>query len=149
PKSGYMRAKVAQEKIIEDGNIPYSILHSTQFFEFAGSIVSGATEGETVRLSSSVFQPICSDEVVDALVDVILSDPINGTVEVADPEKMGMNEFAEIYMDQKNDQRLIISDAHALYFGTEIDDKSLTPGPNARLGATCYSDWIRLPGNLR
>lgn len=149
PNSGYMRAKVAQEKIIKASGVPYSILHSTQFFEFAGGIVKEATEGDTVHLSSSVFQPISSDDVVEALVEVIVKDPINGIVEVGGPEKIGMDKFAQIYLNMKRDDRQVIGDPHALYFGSEITDQSLLPGDDARLGSIRYRDWIRIPGNLR
>ncbi len=149
PDSGYLRAKAMQEKLIRKSNIPYSILHSTQFFEFAGAIVKGGIEGESIHLPSALFQPIASDDVVDALVDVILADPLNSTVEVGGPEKIGMDKFAKKYMDMKHDKRKVISDPHARYYGTEIDDHSLTTADNARRGSIHYDEWIRLPGNLR
>tara|TARA_R110002051_G_scaffold314666_1_gene391976 strand:+ start:32977 stop:33732 length:756 start_codon:yes stop_codon:yes gene_type:complete len=149
PNSGYMRAKVAQEKLIKESHIPFSILHSTQFFEFAGGIVKDGTKGDKVYLSSSLFQPISSDDVVDALVDVIVDDPINGILEVGGPEKIGMDKFAQIYMNMKKDDRQVIGDSHTLYFGSEISDVSLLPGAEARTGSIRYEDWIRIPGNLR
>jgi uncharacterized protein YbjT (DUF2867 family) len=149
PNSGYLRAKVEQERIIRESGIPYTILHSTQFFEFAGGIVKEATVGNTVRLSSGLFQPIASDDVVAAMVDITIKDPINGIVEIGGPEKLGMDQFGKIYLDMKQDKREVISDPKALYFGTVIDDQSLVPADNARKGSIRYEDWIRIPGNLR
>jgi uncharacterized protein YbjT (DUF2867 family) len=149
PDSGYLRAKVEQERLIRESKIPYSILHSTQFFEFAAGIVSGGTVGDTIRLSSALFQPIASDDVVAALVDITIKDPINGIVEIGGPEKIGMDQFAKIYLDMKQDKRELISDPDAFYFGTAINDQSLVPDDNARLGSIRYADWIRIPGNLR
>lgn len=149
PNSGYLRAKVEQEKLIRNSGIPYSILHSTQFFEFAGGIVKEATVGDTIHLSSALFQPIASDDVVAALVDVTLNDPINGIIEIGGPEKLGMNQFAQIYLDMKQDKTKIVADPQALYFGTVIDDHSLVPEDDAKKGSIQYEDWIHIPGNLR
>jgi uncharacterized protein YbjT (DUF2867 family) len=149
PDSGYLRAKVEQERLIRESGISYTILHSTQFFEFAAGIVQAATVGDTIRLSSALFQPIASDDVVDALVDLTLKDPVNGIVEIGGPEKLGMDEFAKIYLDMKQDKREIIGDPNALYFGTVINDRSLVPKDNARKGTIRYEEWIRIPGNLR
>ena len=149
PDSGYLWAKAKQEKLIKESKIPYTILHSTQFFEFAGAIVKGGTEGNSIHLSSALFQLIASDDTVDALVDVIVADPLNKTIEVGGPEKIGMDKFAKKYMEMKHDKRKIIADPHALYYGTEIDDHSLTTADNARKGSIRYDDWIRMPGNLR
>ena len=149
PNSGYLRAKVEQERLIRESRIPYTILHSTQFFEFAGAIVSEGTVGDTIHLSSALFQPIASEEVVNAMVDITVKDPINDTVEIGGPEKMGMNQFAKIYLDMKQDKREVIGDAKALYFGTVINDQSLVPANDARKGSVRYEDWIRMPGNLR
>ena len=149
PNSGYLSAKVKQEKLIRDSKVPYSILRSTQFFEFAGGIVKGATDGDTIRLSSALFQPVASDDVVDAMVDIILKDPTNGITEIGGPEKLGMDQFAKIYLDMKQDKREITGDPKALYFGTMINDQSLVPGDNARKGSISYNEWILIPGNLR
>jgi uncharacterized protein YbjT (DUF2867 family) len=149
PDSGYLRAKVEQERLIRECGIPYTILHSTQFFEFAGGIVKEATVGDTIHLSSALFQPIASGDVVDAMVDVTLKDPINGIVEIGGPEKLGMDQFGKIYLDMKQDKRKVIGDPNALYFGTVIDDHSLVPADDARKGTIRYEDWIRIPGNLR
>lgn len=149
PNSGYMRAKVEQERLIRESGIPYTILHSTQFFEFAAGIVQAGTVGDTIRLSSALFQPIASDDVVDALVDLTLKDPVNGIVEIGGPEKLGMDQFAQIYLDMKQDTREIIADPNALYFGTVINDRSLVAEDDASKGTIRYEEWIRIPGNLR
>jgi uncharacterized protein YbjT (DUF2867 family) len=149
PDSGYLRAKVAQEKIIRESGIPYTILHSTQFFEFAGAIVGGGGTGDTLHLPSALFQPIASEEVVDALVDLVLGPPLNRVVEVGGPEKIGMDQFAKEYLTMKQDKRRVVGDPQALYFGTVIDDRSLVPDDGARTGSLRYADWIRMPGNLR
>ena len=149
PDSGYLRAKVEQEKLIRESGIPFTILHSTQFFEFAGAIVSSGTEGDTVHLPPALFQPIASEEVVEALVEIIAGPPLNKVVEVGGPEKIGMDRFAREYMTMKQDKRKVVSDPKALYFGAIIDDRSLVPADNARKGSIRYEEWIRMPGNLR
>jgi uncharacterized protein YbjT (DUF2867 family) len=142
PESGYLRAKMAQEALIKAGKIPYSILRSTQFFEFAGAIAQSATAGQTVRLSPALFQPIASDDVVVALADVVVGAPVNGTVEVAGPEKISMDEFVRRFLSAKKDPRQVIADVHARYFGTELDDQSLTPGKNPHLGKVRFDEWL-------
>lgn len=149
PNSGYLRAKVEQERIIRESKVPYSILHSTQFFEFAGGIVSEGTIGDTIHLSSALFQPIASDDVADAMVELTVADPLNGIMEIGGPEKIGMDQFAKEYLAMKNDTREVIADQKALYFGTVINDHSLVPEDNARTGSITYDAWIRIPGNLR
>jgi uncharacterized protein YbjT (DUF2867 family) len=142
PASGYLRAKVAQEKLIKASGVPFTIVRSTQFFEFAKGIVQSATEGQTVRLSSALFQPIASDDVAAAVTDVALAEPLNGTMEIAGPEPIGMDEFGRRFLSATRDPRKVTADVHAHYFGTELDDKSLTPGATARLGRTRYADWL-------
>src|SRR5690606_17263784 len=115
PNSGYMRAKLEQEKIIREFGIPYTILHSTQFFEFAGGIVAEAAAGNIVRLSSALFQPIASQDVVNALVDITVKGPVNGIVEIGGPEKISMAEFGKKYLYLKKDKREVIADSNALY----------------------------------
>lgn len=143
PASGYLRAKVAQEKLIADSGIPFTILRSTQFFEFMGRIADSATEGNVVRLPTAQFQPILSDEVVATLADVVLGVPVNGIVEVAGPEKFGMADLVRRVLYSDNDARKVTGDAHARYFGAELDDESLVPGPQPRLGATRFDAWFR------
>lgn len=143
PESGYLVAKLAQEKLIKAGKIPYSILRSTQFFEFVNGIAQSAGEGNTVRLSPAFLQPIVSDDVVDALTDVTLAAPVNGVVEVAGPERISLDDLVRRYLKAKKDPREVIADVHARYFGTEINDQSLTPGANARIGTMRFEDWLR------
>jgi uncharacterized protein YbjT (DUF2867 family) len=142
PESGYLRAKMAQEVLIKAGKIPYTIVRSTQFFEFAGAIAQSATAGQTVRLSPALFQPIASDDVVAALADVALASPVNGTIEIAGPEKISMDELVRRFLTAKKDPRQVVADVHARYFGTELNDQSLTPGANPHLGKVRFDDWL-------
>ena len=142
PASGYLRAKVAQENLIKASEIPFTIARSTQFFEFAKGIVQSATEGQTVRLSPALFQPIAADDVAAALTGLALAEPLNGTVEIAGPEPIRMDEFARRFLSATRDPRKVTTDVHALYFGTELNDQSLTPSDNARLGPTRFEEWL-------
>ena len=142
PSSGYLRAKMAQEKLIRDSAIPYTIVHSTQFFEFLGGIAQSATVGDTARVPSAHFQPIASDDVADIMTDVALSSPINGVIEIAGPEPVRMSDLVARFLKATNDSRKVIADSHALYFGTELDDRSLVPGNNPRIGAVRFEDWF-------
>lgn len=142
PGSGYLRAKVAQEQLIKNSGVPYTILRSTQFFEFAGSIAKAGTVGEEVHISTGAIQPIASDEVVEALKDIILGAPLNTTIEVGGPVRMQMSEFIRFYLDSTEDSRQLIADERARYFGTELSDE-LVPGENPRLGKIKYEDWFR------
>jgi len=142
PESGYMRAKVAQENLIKESGIPYTILRSTQFFELADRIIQAATIGEEVHISPAAFQPIASDEVVSALTDLVLGTPLNTTVEVAGPVCMPMYEFIRYYLNEMEDSRRLVEDEHALYFGSTLNDESLLPGNNARLGKMQYEQWF-------
>jgi uncharacterized protein YbjT (DUF2867 family) len=141
--SGYLRAKNAQESLIKASGIPYSILQSTQFFEFVERITQGGLEGDIYRLSPALFQPIVSDEVVAALADITLGAPLNGTVEIGGPEAIPFDELARELLSAKQDDRRIVADAHARYFGAELNDQSLVPGPGARLGKLTFGDWLR------
>ncbi|TPJ73684.1 SDR family oxidoreductase [Mesorhizobium sp. B2-5-4] len=142
PDSGYLRAKMAQEKLIRESGIPYTIVHSTQFFEFLGGIAQSATVGDTVTLPSAYFQPIASDDVADAMTEVALSAPINGTIEIAGPEPIRMSDLVARFLRAANDPRKVIGDPHARYFGTELDDNSLVPGDHPRIGAIRFEDWF-------
>lgn len=142
PDSGYLRAKIAQEKLIEAGKVPYTILRATQFFEFIGRIADGSTEGNTVRLTSALMQPVAAEDVAAALVRVALSEPVNGIVELAGPEPIPMDELARRLLSAKHDARQVIADVNAPYFGAVINDKSLTPGENPRLGPTRFEEWL-------
>jgi uncharacterized protein YbjT (DUF2867 family) len=142
-ESGYLRAKAAQEDLIAASGVPYSILQSTQFFEFVERIAAGALDGEAYRLSPALMQPIVSDEVVAALADIALGSPLNATVEVGGPEAIPLDELARELLGARQDPRPIIADAHARYFGAELNDQSLVPGPGARLGSLTFGDWLR------
>jgi uncharacterized protein YbjT (DUF2867 family) len=142
PASGYLRAKVAQENLIKASGIPFTVVRSTQFFEFAKGIIQSATEGQTVRLSPALFQPIAADDVAAALTGLALAEPSNNTIEIAGPEPIRMDEFARRFLSATRDPRKVITDVHALYYGTELNDQSLTPSDNARLGPTRFADWL-------
>jgi uncharacterized protein YbjT (DUF2867 family) len=144
PESGYLRAKVAQERLIAASGMPYSILRSTQFFEFMGRIAQTATDGNVVRLPTAYVQPIVSDDVVAALADVTLGEPVNGRVEVAGPEKFRLDDLVRRVLRTRNDARVVTSDEHARYFGTELGEDSLVPVPpgSPRLGATRFETWF-------
>jgi uncharacterized protein YbjT (DUF2867 family) len=142
-KSGYFRAKLAQETLIKESGIPYTILHSTQFFEFAGSIARSGMIGDEVHISPAAIQPIASREVVDALADIVLEAPANAIVEVAGPVRMPMDEFIRYYLTTTEDSRQLVTDEHAHYFGAALNDETLVPGEQARLGKIKYEDWCR------
>jgi uncharacterized protein YbjT (DUF2867 family) len=141
--SGYFRAKMAQEELIKASSVPYTIVRATQFFEFVGGIAQSATEGETVRLSPALFQPMSSDDVAAAVAEVAVAEPVNGMVEIAGPEPIGIDEAVRIYLRATNDPRTVTTDAKALYFGVAVNDQSLTPGANPRLGPTHFEDWLK------
>jgi nitrite reductase/ring-hydroxylating ferredoxin subunit len=142
PESGYMRAKVAQEKLIKEGSIPYSIVHSTQFFEFVKRIADEATMGNSVHLPPVLFQPIASDDVVSALFAVATSSPLNGAIEIAGPEAFRFDELIRKRLSADNDPREVIADAKARYFGTELSERSIVPGDTAQLGETRFEGWL-------
>jgi uncharacterized protein YbjT (DUF2867 family) len=142
PESGYFRAKLAQEDMINTSGIPYSILRSTQFFEFAARIAQAGTIGEEVYISPAAIQPIASDEAVLALADLALGQPAYGIVEVAGPVRMPMFELIHYYLNAIEDSRQVVEDENALYFGAKLDDASLVPGANPRLGKIKYEDWF-------
>ena len=141
-KSGYFRAKMAQEDLIKASKVPYTILRSTQFFEFLNGIAQSATDGQTVRLSPAFVQPVASDDVAAALADVTLGAPVNGTVELAGPERLRLDELVRRFLSANQDARQVVADVHARYFGTELNDQSLTPGDNPRIGPTRFADWL-------
>lgn len=140
--SGYFRGKKAQEDLIRSSGIPYTIVHSTQFYEFMGAIAQSGTAGETAHLSPAYMQPIAADDVADAMADVALAAPVNGVIEIAGPDRVRLNELVARYLKATNDPRRVIADAHAPYFGVELDDTSLVPGSNPRLGAIRFDDWL-------
>jgi uncharacterized protein YbjT (DUF2867 family) len=140
--SGYFRAKLAQEKLIKASRIPYTIVRSTQFFEFVSSIAQFATEGATVRLPSVLMQPIGSDDVSAALADVACGEPINGMIEIAGPEQIRLDDLVRQFLAAAGDARKVITDANARYYGIEVNDQSLVPGHNPRLGSTHFAEWL-------
>ena len=143
PDSGYMRAKVAQEKLIKESSIPYSIVRATQFFEFLGRIADSATEGNTVRLPSVGFQPLAADDVAMVVAKVAIGSPLNATVELGGPERLRFDEFIRRDLSARKDPREVIADPHARYFGTELSETSLVPGNNdALIGEIRFEDWL-------
>ena len=142
PDNGYFRAKIAQENLIKASGMPYTILRATQFFEFVGGIAQSADVDGEIRLSPALFQPIASDDVAAALTDVALAPPINGTVEVAGPEAVPLDELVRRFLKAKHDTRKVVPDVHARYFGAVLNDQSLTPGDKPRLGTIHFEDWL-------
>ena len=140
--SGYFRAKLAQENLIKASLIPYTIVRATQFFEFVGSIAQAATDGQTVRLSPALMQPIVSDDVADALAYIAVGKPVNGTIELAGPERIRLDELVRRFLSTNRDARHVTTDTQALYFGTKLNDQSLTPGANPRIGPTRFEGWL-------
>ena len=141
-QSGYFRAKMAQEDLIKASKVPYTILRSTQFFEFLNSIAQSATDGQTVRLSPALMQPVVSDDVAAALADVTLGAPVNGTIELAGPEQFRLDELVRRFLSANQDARQVVADVHARYFGAELNDQSLVPGDNPRITPTRFEDWL-------
>jgi uncharacterized protein YbjT (DUF2867 family) len=142
PDSGYMRAKVAQEQLVADGGVPYTIIRATQFFEFLGSIADSATTDGTVRLSSGHLQPIAASDLAIAVADVAEGAPIEGVVEVAGPEAVGLDELVRRVLSASGDPRPVLTDDSVSYFGAHLDDALLTPGPGARIAPTRLADWL-------
>lgn len=143
PDSGYLRAKMAQERLIKASGIPYTILRSTQFFEFMGRVADSFSDGKTVRVPPALVQPISSNDVVTALADLVLGAPANDTLEVAGPEKLRFDELIRRVLANNHDARKVTSDVHARYFGTELNDQSLVPASTApRIGTTRFENWL-------
>jgi len=142
PDSGYLRAKVAQERLIEASGQPYSIVRATQFYEFVGRIADEATVDGTARLSTGLMQPIAAADVSAAVARVAAGDPINGTLEIGGPERIGMDELIRTGLAAKGDTRTVLSDPEAKYFGTRLSGEELVPGPDAQLSTTTFADWL-------
>lgn len=143
PENGYFRAKIAQEKLIESSGIPYTIVRSTQFMEFLAGIAASATNGNIVRLSPGLFQPIAADDVAAILADVALAAPRNGILEIAGPERAPFNEIVARYLKAIGDPREVVSDPEARYFGGRVEERSLVPLGEARLGRIGLDEWLR------
>jgi uncharacterized protein YbjT (DUF2867 family) len=141
-ESGYFRGKLVQEELIKAAAIPYTIVRSTQFFEFLGSIAQAGANGTTVRVSPAYFQPIAADDVAAALADISTGEPVNGTVEVAGPERMPLSELVRRFLNEKQDERSVIADDHARYFGALLKDQTLLPGDRPRIASTSFEGWL-------
>ena len=141
-QSGYFRAKMVQENLIKASKIPYTIVQSTQFFEFVGAIAQLSTVGRTVHLPPALAQPIGADDVAAAMADVAVGAPVNGTIEIAGPERIPLDQLVGRFLIATQDPREVVTDAHARYFGIEVNDQSLTPANNARIGPTRFEDWL-------
>ena len=141
--NGYFRAKVAQEKLIETSGIPYTIIRSTQFLEFLGAIAASGADGNIVRISPGLFQPIAADDVAAIVADVALAAPRNGVVEIAGPERAPFNEVVARYLKAIGDPRVVVSDPEARYFGGRVEERSLVPLGEARLGRIGFDEWVR------
>jgi uncharacterized protein YbjT (DUF2867 family) len=143
PDNGYFRAKVAQEKLIEASGIPYTIIRSTQFMEFLGRIADMGADGNVVRISPGLFQPIAADDVAAVVADVALAAPRNGTIEIAGPERAPFNEIVARYLKRVGDPRQVVTDPEARYSGGRVEERSLVPLGEARLGRIGYDEWLR------
>ena len=145
PESGYLRAKVAQEKLITESSIPFTIVRATQFFEFALRIADEATDGDTVRLPHVLFQPIAADDVAAAVRDVSQTSPVDGVIEIAGPEQFSFDEFIQHSLRAKGDPRTVVADSKARYFGTELQERSLLPTNAVHVGEIRFGDWLERP----
>lgn len=144
PDSGYMRAKVAQERLIQGGKVPYTIVRATQFFEFLGGIVGSGADGDTVRLPEAPMQPLAADDVAAALADVAVGPPANAVLELAGPEAQSMAAFVRRALVASGDTRAVVTDPQARYFGAVLDARGLCPdGANPRISPTRFEDWLR------
>jgi uncharacterized protein YbjT (DUF2867 family) len=143
PGQGYYRAKVAQENLIEASGLPYTIIRSTQFFEFLGAIADASTEGGVVRLPAGLLQPIAADDVAALVTEAALANPRNGTLEIAGPERAPFNEIVARYLKAIGDPRAVVTDPKARYFGGRLEETSLVPRGEARLGRLNLEAWLR------
>ncbi|MFZ6178517.1 SDR family oxidoreductase [Nannocystis pusilla] len=141
-ESGYFRGKIAQEQLIRGAAVPYTIVRSTQFFEFLGGIVQSGADGDVVRLSPAFVQPIASDDVALAMADFTLGEPVGGVVEIAGPERVRLPELVRRWLAATQDPREVVADPGARYFGARLEDDTLVPGPGARLGAVTFEAWF-------
>lgn len=142
PDSGYMRAKIAQEKLIKNSSLPYTIVRATQFFEFAVRTADGATDGGVVRVPPVLIQPMASGDVAAAVCGATLAAPLNNTIEVAGPEPMRFEDWVRKGLRAVGDQRVVVADPQARYFGARLSERTLLPGDGAQLGATTFDDWL-------
>jgi uncharacterized protein YbjT (DUF2867 family) len=148
-ESGYFRAKLAQERLIQDGSIPWSIVHATQFFEFLNGIADDATHGTTVRLPPALIQPMAAADVASAVARVAVDPPLNDIVEVAGPEEFRLDELVRGMLKARNDPREVVADPQARYFGIAPSERTLLPGGQARIGQTRLEDWLEQAATVR
>jgi uncharacterized protein YbjT (DUF2867 family) len=141
-ESGYFRAKMAQEKLIKESSIPYSIVHATQFFEFITSLATAATDGNTVRLAPVLIQPMAAEDVASAVARISVGSPVNGIVEVAGPEQFRLDELIRRALSARHDPRDVITDPNARYFGARLGEQTLLPGDDANIAETRFEDWL-------
>jgi uncharacterized protein YbjT (DUF2867 family) len=146
PDNGYFRAKVAQEKLVEASGIPYTIVRSTQFLEFVGAIADAASDGSKLRVSPGLFQPIAAEDVAAIVAEVALAPPRNGIVEIAGPERAPFDSFVARYLKAVGDGREVVRDPEARYFGGRVEERSLVPLGEARLGRIALDEWLRRSG---
>lgn len=146
---GYFRAKLAQEQLIKESGIPYSIVHATQFFEFVNRIADAASDGTTVRLAPVLIQPMAADDVAKAIARVAVGRPVNGIVEVGGPQQFKLDELVREDLRARHDSRTVVADPRAGYYGVEVDQRTLVPGKDARLGDLRFEDWLRQPALAR
>jgi uncharacterized protein YbjT (DUF2867 family) len=143
PDNGYFRAKVAQEKLIETSGVPYTIVRSTQFLEFLRSIAASSADGNVLRIAPGLFQPIAADDVAAIVADVALAAPRNRIIEIAGPERAPFNEIVARYLKAVGNPREVVSDPEARYFGGRVEERSLVPLGDARLGRMGFDEWLR------
>ena len=144
-ESGYMRAKLVQEKLIGDSAIPFSIVHATQFFEFAKGIADDATDVDVVRLPDALIQPIAAEDVAAAVCEASVGAPVDGVIEIAGPEEFTFAQFVGEGLSARGDQRTVVADPKARYFGADLEERTLLPTSAARLGEARFSDWLARP----
>jgi uncharacterized protein YbjT (DUF2867 family) len=142
-ESGYFRAKIAQEKLIRGGTIPYSIVHATQFFEFLKQLADISFDGKSVRVPDALFQPMAADDVASAVGRIAVGQPINGTVEIGGPQSFRIDELVRQRLKSFNDSREVMADPNALYSGAKIGERTLVPGEGAQLGQIRFADWLK------
>ena len=142
PDNGYLRAKIAQEELIKASGIPYTIVRSTQFFEFLDGIADASTRNGEVRVSPAYVQPVASDDVAALVAKVATMAPMNGMIELAGPERISLDDLVRRYLEAKRDPRSVFADVRARYFGAELNDKSLTPGDKPHIGSTSFETWF-------
>lgn len=141
-ESGFFRAKLSQENLIRGSRIPYTIVRATQFFEFVKQIVDYSTEGNQVHLPSALIQPMAADDVANELARIVISAPVNGTVEIGGPEQFRLDELARLDLVARRDSREVVSDPHGRYYGIEVSERALVPNKDARLGEIRFEAWL-------